>query len=228
MSGAASTLHNININFAAAARGQMRCHPSRGSGDLRQRRHSSRVRPLPRVALWANQRTWEGFGHSGGATSAAASHPIPRPARLSPRHGNPSTLINSISWEGNMNKLYYPTLTHLVQDRDGRPTYFGESRTGLSDRLDQSSHLLPTSASTRPSLAESTRGRKKVGSTAGVIITRLLAVLVVAMVVTSILGFTLFDRQEGTSATPLVSLAIGGAAAVLGLIFGFREAHQAS
>ena len=66
-----------------------------------------------------------------------------------------------------------------------------------------------------------------VGSTAGVIITRLLAVLVVGMVVTSILGFTLFDRQEGTSATELLSMAIGGAAAVLGLIFGFREAHQA-
>jgi len=126
-----------------------------------------------------------------------------------------------------MNKLYYPTLTHLVHDRDG-PPYFGESRTGISDRLDQSSHHLSTSASTRPSLDESTRGRKKVGSTAGVIISRLLAVLVVAMVVTSIIGFTLFDRQEGTSATALVSLAIGGAAAVLGLIFGFREAHQAS
>jgi hypothetical protein len=43
-----------------------------------------------------------------------------------------------------------------------------------------------------------------------------------------ILGFTLFDRQGGTSVTALVSLAIGGSAAVLGLIFGFREAHQAS
>jgi len=61
-----------------------------------------------------------------------------------------------------------------------------------------------------------------------VIITHLLAVLVVAMVVTSILGFTLFDRQGGNSATALVSLAIGGAAAVLGLLFGMREAHQAS
>ena len=60
------------------------------------------------------------------------------------------------------------------------------------------------------------------------VVTRLLAVLVVAMIVTSILGFTLFDRQGGNSATALVSLAIGGAAAVLGLIFGFREAHQAS
>jgi hypothetical protein len=55
-----------------------------------------------------------------------------------------------------MNKLYYPTLTHLIHDRDGQPTYFGESRTGLLDRLDQSSHHLPTSASTRPSLHEST------------------------------------------------------------------------
>jgi hypothetical protein len=127
-----------------------------------------------------------------------------------------------------MNKLYYPTLTHLVHGRDGRPTHFRESRTGLSGRLDQSSHHLPTSALTRPSLHESTRGQKKVGSTAAVIITRILAVLVVATVVTSILGFTLFDRQEGTSATALVSLAIGAAAAVLGLIFGFREAHQAS
>jgi hypothetical protein len=127
-----------------------------------------------------------------------------------------------------MNKLYDPTLTHLVLDRDGRPTHFRESRTGLSDRLDQSSHHLPIPASTRPSLDESTRGRKKGGSTAGVIITRLLAVLVVGMVVASILGFTLFDRQQGTSATALVSLAIGGSAAVLGLIFGFREAHQAS
>jgi uncharacterized membrane protein AbrB (regulator of aidB expression) len=53
-------------------------------------------------------------------------------------------------------------------------------------------------------------------------------VLVVVMVVTSMLGFTLFDRQGGNSATALVSLAIGGAAAVLGLTLAFREAHQAS
>lgn len=62
----------------------------------------------------------------------------------------------------------------------------------------------------------------------GVVVSRLLAVLVVAMVVTSILGFTLFDRHGGNSATEIGSLAIGGSAAVLGLIFGFREAHRAS
>ena len=115
-----------------------------------------------------------------------------------------------------MNKLNYPTLTHL-HDRDGRPTGFGESQTDISGRLDHSRQSMPTSAST-----------PQARSTAGVIITHLLAVLVVAMVVTSILGFTLFDRQGGNSATALVSLAIGGAAAVLGLTLAFREAHQAS
>ena len=125
-----------------------------------------------------------------------------------------------------MNKLYYPAPTHL-HDRDGRPTEFDQSQRVVSDRLDHSSHHLPTSASAEPSLDESTRGRKA-RSTAGVIITRLLAVLTVAMVVSSILGFTLFDRQGGNSATALVSLAIGGVAAALGLITGFREAHQVS
>jgi len=126
-----------------------------------------------------------------------------------------------------MNKFHYPAPTHL-HDRDGRPTEFDQSQRVVSDRLDHSSHYLPTSASAEPSLDESTRGREKARSTAGVIITRLLAVLTVAMVVSSILGFTLFDRQGGNSATALVSLAIGGVAAALGLIIGFREAHQVS
>ena len=126
-----------------------------------------------------------------------------------------------------MNKLYYPTLTHL-HDRDGRPTDFGESRTDISGRLDHSSQSTPTSVSTRPSPDDSTPRSEKARSTAGVVFTHLLAVLVVVMVVTSMLGFTVFDRQGGNSATAIVSLAIGGAAAVLGLIFGFREAHQAS
>jgi hypothetical protein len=126
-----------------------------------------------------------------------------------------------------MNKLNYPTLTYLP-DRDGRPPDVGESQIYTSDRLDHSSHHLPTSESALPSPDESTRGRENARSTAGVIITHLLALLVVVMVVTSFLGFTLFDREGGNSGTALVSLAIGGAAAVLGLIFGFREAHQAS
>jgi hypothetical protein len=73
MSGAASTpaqhQHQLRCHRSRTRRSTARgrggvTHP-RGSGDLRQRRHSSRVRPLPRVALWANQRSWEGLGHRG-------------------------------------------------------------------------------------------------------------------------------------------------------------------
>ena len=127
-----------------------------------------------------------------------------------------------------MNKLYYPTtLTHL-HDRDSQPMDTGESWTDISGRLDHSSQPIPTSASTRPRPDDSTQGREKPRPTAGVIVTHLLAVLVVVMVIASMLGFTVFDRQRGNSATALASLAIGGAAAVLGLILGFRVAHQAS
>jgi hypothetical protein len=126
-----------------------------------------------------------------------------------------------------MNKLYNPTLTHL-HDRDGRPTDFGEPATDISGRLDHSSQSTPTSASTRPSQDDSTQGREKPRPPAGVVITHLLAVLVVVMVTTSMLGLTVFDRQGGNSATAIMSLAIGGAAAALGLILGMREAHQAS
>jgi hypothetical protein len=124
-----------------------------------------------------------------------------------------------------MNKLYYAVPTHLA-GRDSPPTHFGESPTDIA--LDQASQHIPASVSTRPSFDDSTGEREKAGSRAGVVVTRLLAVLVAAMVLTSILGFTLFDRQGGNSATALASLAIGGSAAVLGLILGLREAHQAS
>jgi hypothetical protein len=124
-----------------------------------------------------------------------------------------------------MNKLDHPATTHL-SGRDSPPTDFGESPTDIA--LDHTSQHIPTSASAPPSFDNSTGGREKAGSAAAVVITRLLAVLVVAMFVTSILGFTLFDRQGGNSATALASLAIGGSAAVLGLILGLREAHQAS
>jgi hypothetical protein len=124
-----------------------------------------------------------------------------------------------------MNKLDYPATTHL-SGRDSPRTDFGESPTDIA--LDHTSQHMPTSALTRPSFDDSTGGRQKASSAAEVVVTRILAVLVVAMVVASILGFTLFDRQGGNSATALASLAIGGSAAVLGLIFGFREAYRAS
>jgi hypothetical protein len=122
-----------------------------------------------------------------------------------------------------MNKLYYAP-THLT-GRDSPQTDFGESPIDMP--LDHSSQHPPTAASTPPLLDDSDQMREKAGS-AGVVVTRLLAMLVVIMFVTSILGFTLFDRQGGNSATAIGSLAIGGSAAVLGLILGLREAHQAS
>ena len=127
-----------------------------------------------------------------------------------------------------MNKHYYAASTHL-HSPEGRPTDFWDPRTDISGRLEHYSQHVPTTfASTQLSLDHSTGGLKRARPATGVVLTRLLAVLVVIMVVTSILGFTVFDRQEGNSATAIVSLAIGGAAAVLGLMFGFREAHQAS
>ena len=71
-------------------------------------------------------------------------------------------------------------------------------------------------------------GREKPRSTAGVVTTRLLAVLVVVMVITSIVGFMIFDREGGNSAAAVASLAIGGASAVLGLLLGFLKAYLAS
>jgi hypothetical protein len=124
-----------------------------------------------------------------------------------------------------MNKLDDLARTH-VSGRDSPRTDFGESPTDIA--LDHTSQHMPTSASTRPSFGDSAGRWEKAGSAAGLVVTRLLAVLVVAMAVTSILGFTLFDRQGGNSATALASLAIGGSAAVLGLMLGFREAYQAS
>ena len=121
-----------------------------------------------------------------------------------------------------MNNLYYDAPTHLI-GRDRPATDFGESATDIAP--DPASLHIPTSISSPP--PDSSQVWEKAGS-AGVVLTRLLAVLVVAMVVTSILGFTLLDRQGGNSATAIGSLVIGGSAAVLGLSFGFIKAHQAS
>jgi hypothetical protein len=101
MSGAASTLHNININFAAAARGQMRCHPSRGSGDLRQRRHSSRicVRPLPRVALWCQPAESGRVRPLEGSQIGSSFPTIPHASTIVNAPPVIPALIDSISWK---------------------------------------------------------------------------------------------------------------------------------
>lgn len=125
-------------------------------------------------------------------------------------------------------KLYYLQVRDGLQGRDGRPTDIAELQTDISRRLDHFSQHIPTSASTRRSPDDSTQRREEARSAAGVIAARLLAVLVVAMAITSIFGFTAFDRQGGNSAAAIASLAIGAASAVLGLSFGFLKAYQAS
>jgi hypothetical protein len=121
---------------------------------------------------------------------------------------------------------------------DDRPTvYTGgnrsapgsrELRRDLSRRLDQSSQQVPISASARPTPGDSPPGMENVRSAAGVVAARLLTVLLVAMVVISILGLTVFDRQGGYSTTAIVSVAIGNSAAAVGLILGFLKAYLAS
>jgi hypothetical protein len=82
-----------------------------------------------------------------------------------------------------------------------------------------------TSGTTQPSRADPAGGQERNRASAGVITARVLAVLVVIMVIASIVGFIIFDRQGGNSAMAVASLAIGGAAAVLGLLLGFLKAY---
>jgi hypothetical protein len=84
-----------------------------------------------------------------------------------------------------MDKHHYATIETYMPGPDGRPTDFGELLTDIS--LEHSSQHLSISSSAPPTT----------GSAAGVIAARVLAVLVVAMVITSIIGFTIFDRQAG-------------------------------
>jgi hypothetical protein len=87
MSGAASTLHNININFAAAAPRTMRCHPSPVEAvDLRQRRHGfSPTSATTRSAL--GQPAELGGVRPLGGSHVGSSFPTnPAPAPSSPRH----------------------------------------------------------------------------------------------------------------------------------------------
>jgi hypothetical protein len=126
-----------------------------------------------------------------------------------------------------MNKHYHPPRPTYIVEPAGRRTSASCRRTSHAVWTTRASPYLPRHRPGRPQMT-STKEREKARSIAGVIAARLLAVLVVAMVITSILGFTAFDRQAGNSTTAIASLAIGGAAAVLGLSFGFLKAYQVS
>ena len=71
-----------------------------------------------------------------------------------------------------------------------------------------------------------TRVRENSGRSAADVVARLLAVLVVAMVLTSIVGLTVVGDRNTTAA--VVAGVIGMSSAVLGLLFGYLKAYQVS
>jgi hypothetical protein len=108
-----------------------------------------------------------------------------------------------------------------------KATDFSALRADLSRRLDRSNRSVPTSPSTSPASDLSTRERDKARSATEVIAAPHLAVLVVALAVTSIVGLTIFG-DHGNAPAAVVAGAIGMFSAVLGLLFGFMKAHHSS
>ena len=108
-----------------------------------------------------------------------------------------------------------------------KATDFSALRADLSRRLDRSNRSVPTSPSTSPASDLSTRERDKARSATEVIAAPHLAVLVVALAVTSIVGLTIFG-DHGNAPAAVAAGAIGMFSAVLGLLFGFMKAHHSS
>jgi hypothetical protein len=108
-----------------------------------------------------------------------------------------------------------------------KATDFSALRADLSRRLDRSNRSVPTSQSTRPAFDLSTQEREKSRSATKVVAAPLLAVLVVALAVASIVGLTIFG-DHGNAPAAVAAGAIGMFSAVLGLIFGFMKAHHSS
>ena len=108
-----------------------------------------------------------------------------------------------------------------------KATDFSELPSDLARRLGRSNRSVPTSPSTRPAFDRSTREREKSRSATEVFAAPLLAVLVVALAVASIVGLTIFG-DHGNAPAAVAAGAIGMFSAVLGLLFGFMKAHHSS
>jgi hypothetical protein len=106
-----------------------------------------------------------------------------------------------------------------------RATDLGQLRSARLDHLDHFIQHVPAPAQ-EPS-DPSTNGPKTAQSAAEVVGIRLLAVLTVAMFVTSIIGLTIFS-PGGYSTTAIVSGVIGMLSAILGFIVGFHNAYRAT
>ena len=109
--------------------------------------------------------------------------------------------------------------------RNRRATDLGQLRPDRSVRIDRSIYDAPAPA--QPLSDVSTDGRENAQSAAEVVGVRLLALLTVALFVTSIIGLTVFS-QDGNSTTAIVFGVIGISSAILGFIVGFHNAYRAT
>ena len=126
--------------------------------------------------------------------------------------------------------IYRPPIDDRPAVRAGgnqEATDFSELRADLSRRLDHSNRSVPTSPSTRPQSDLSTREREKATSAAEVVAARILALLLVALAVTSIVALKVVG-DDGNASAALVAGAFGMSSAALGMIFGFMKAYQSS
>jgi len=108
--------------------------------------------------------------------------------------------------------------------RNRSATDHGQLRSARPGRLDRSIQQVP--APSQPS-SDPSSDPKNAQSAAEVVGIRLLAVLTVALFVTSIIGLTIFS-QGGYSTTAIVSGVIGMLSAILGFIVGFHNAYRAT
>jgi len=152
-----------------------------------------------------------------GRRAAHAHHPLPgssRPA-LPPNHPNGDSKM---------------TTTQTLTDRPAGP--HDNHVQGSDARRCQPDHRIhpdrqlqtePTSSrETSTSGSEHDRGP----TTAGLIAVRILVGLVLAMITAALIGFAVFDGQDGDSTATVVSGALGISAGVIGLLAGFIHAYQ--
>src|SRR5215204_157353 len=166
-------------------------------------------------------------GHDGGNRHSASSPPqcilnADRQTRRLAEHRLPT-----IEQEKDMST--YQTHVEggpaLLAQRNLIATDLGQLRSARPGRLDRCIQHAP--APSRPSSNPSTNGRKTAQSAAEVVGIRLLAILTVALFVTSIIGLIVFSR-DGNSTTAIVSGVIGISSALLGFIVGFHNAYRAT
>jgi hypothetical protein len=147
-------------------------------------------------------------------------------ARRNRRQASAAPNFDSRNQEGENMSISLIPRTDLHAGASQRATGSGEYHSDLSRREDRSKQSVLASASTQPPSNPVNRARKK-GRSPVAVAARLLGVLVVALVVTSIVGLTAVGDQINPTAT-VVAGVIGMSSAVLGLLFGFLKAYQSS